>query len=68
MISIYQSKANIYVESVYKIVYPHRYVRGILKGRGTRALSILLPIDYTPSYMMDVQSVNSFFISYGVYV
>lgn len=45
MISIYQSKANIYVESVYKIVYPHRYVRGILKGRETRALSILLPID-----------------------
>ena len=44
MISIYQSKANIYVESVYKIVCPHRYVRGILKG-GARALSILLPID-----------------------
>ena len=66
MISIYQSKANIYVESVYKIVYPHRYVRGILKG----GKSFIYPFAdrFTPSYMMDVQSVDSFFISYGVYV
>lgn len=45
MISIYQSKATIYVESLYKIVYHHLYVRGILKG-GEGPIIIPLPIDY----------------------
>lgn len=46
MISIYQSKATIYVESLYKIVYHHLYVRGILKGGGEGPIIIPLPIDY----------------------